>query len=623
MRRLKHGFLSASDVLVFIILMFIKVISLNFAIKVINQSTGWLILGCLGSVILIASITSIFPKGKRLKLMILFDIIISCILMIDLVYNRYFYDVTSVALIKQAGLAGEVKSSVGALIHVTDFLYLIDIIALIPLYKIVKARIDKLPKVSIKFRAALLVVLMVTGYTLSYNSVEALNKSQPGILKTLYDKKYVVATIGDLNFHVVDFYKYLSNNVLKNQKLTDNEVEQVNQWYKNKNKSIKNIEYAGKMKGKNLIVVQLEAFQGFVLNTKVNGQEITPNLNKLAKDSKVFDNYFYETSGGGTSDAEFLSNVSLLPVRDGSVYYQYANNEYDSMPKKFKEDGYYTSVMHSNRPGFWNRSNMYKSLGFDVYENEKNYNIDDVQGMGLSDKSFFKQSVEKMTAYKQPFYSFMITLSSHFPFKDSNDKIKDILNVGEFEGTLMGDYLKSVKYTDEAIGEFVNELKAKGLWDNSVVVFYGDHLAIPSDKKDQIAKLLYNKNDLTELEWRNAQKVVMMMHFPKNEIKGHSDITAGQMDLYPTIANLFGFKADYAVGQDLLNAKNGFYLNRDGVWADNNAIYLKDSDKVVNIKTGKEYEKNDYVNEFQKTLEYYTNSDATIIHNLIPSFKKK
>ncbi|WDC85799.1 sulfatase-like hydrolase/transferase [Caloramator sp. mosi_1] len=124
--------------------------------------------------------------------------------------------------------------------------------------------------------------------------------------------------------------------------------------------------------------------------------------------------------------------------------------------------GYFTSVMHANRPGFWNRVNMYKSLGFDIYENENTFNIDDIQGLGLSDKSFFKQAVAKMKEYDKPFYSFLITLSSHYPYKDSQNRLNNIINTGEFEGTIIGDYIKSAKYTDEAIGDFIDMLKKRG-----------------------------------------------------------------------------------------------------------------------------------------------------------------
>jgi phosphoglycerol transferase MdoB-like AlkP superfamily enzyme len=405
------------------------------------------------------------------------------------------------------------------------------------------------------------------------------------------------------------------------QHLKDEEKKEVKAWYDNKNQET-GPKYTNTMEGKNLIIVQLEAFQSFVLERKVNGQEITPNLNKLAKQSLVFDNYYYQTAWGGTSDAEFLSNISLLPARDGAVYYIYPGNTYDSMIKELEKKDYYTSVMHANRPGFWNRAAMYKNIGFDTYESEDQFNIDEVQCLGLSDKSFFRQAVDKMDKYDKPFYSFLITLSSHFPFKDSQNKLDNILDVGEFEGELMGDYLKAVKYTDEAIGEFIQDLKDKGLWDNSVVVFYGDHSAIPEDKKGQLARLLYGRDNMSDLEWFEAQKVVMMAHFPNEEIKGRSDITAGQMDLYPTIANLFGFDAKYSLGRDLLNSDDGFVVTRAGMWANNEVAYIKPIDKVLDLKTGEEKNREDYKAMFEKAQAYLKNSDAIIENDLICQFDK-
>lgn len=621
MKRFRSMLLSVSDIFIFSIILFLKVISLNYGLKLVDHQDKQLMLGCLGSVLLIAALLSIFDIKKRVKLLIAADAIISLILMADLVYNRYFYDVTSVALLKQVKLVGEVKDSVKALIRPRDFVYFIDLLVLIPLYNKFKVKINSFSgRLTIKFRAAMLTMLLILGYSFSYNSVLALQRDQPDILKTFYDKKYIVKKIGGLNFHIFDFYRYISNDVLNKNKIGEEEKNEINQWFGEK-ESAKVKKYDGVMEGKNLIVVQLEAFQGFVLNKSINGQEITPNLNRLAKESLVFDNYFYQTAWGGTSDAEFLTQNSLLPAREGAAYYQYAGNTYDSMVQQFKNKGYYTSVMHANRPGFWNRTNMYMSLGFDKYESEKDYAIDDTQGLGLSDKSFFKQSVDKIEEYKSPFYSFMISLSSHFPFKDQDDKIKDILDVGEFEGQLMGDYLKSVRYTDEAIGELIENLKKEGIWDNSVVVFYGDHSAIPFEKRDQIARLLYSKNDLTPLEWFEAQKVVAIAHFPEGKIKGHKSITGGQMDMYPTLSNVFGLEAKYALGRDLLNNKDGFIVLRDGTWANNNVVYLKSIDKVVDRKTGKELNNDDYISEFEMAYNYLRHSDAVIENNLIKGFK--
>jgi lipoteichoic acid synthase len=611
------------DVLLFAAIIFLKAINLNFVMGLKDKySFIFLVLGVIGSVLILVSIGCLFKNKARVIFLFILDFLVSLILLTDIVYNRYFSDVTSVALIKQAGLVGEVGDSVQSLLHLSDILYFIDFPVLIFIFIMIRRNMSFKEALSAIQRTACFAVVFILGLSLSYVSARALDKNQPGILRTLYDKKYIVKNIGDINFHGFDIYRYVNGNLLKRNKISDEEKQDIKKWYDDKN-SVSNQKYYGSMEGKNLIVVQLESFQGFVLNRSVNGQEITPNLNKLSKESLVFDNYYYETAWGGTSDAEFLSNVSLLPYRDGSVYYQYAGNTYDSLISSLKSKGYFTAVMHANRPGFWNRVQMYKSLGFDKFESQDNFKQDEKLGMGLSDESFFKQGVQKMKNYDKPFYSFLISLTSHFPFKDGSGKIEGMLDAGPYEGELIGDYMKAARYTDYAIGEFIKALKAEGLWDNSVVVFYGDHASIPYEHRDQLAKLLYNKNDLTPLEWFNAQKVVSLIHFPNEEIKGHSTMTAGEMDLYPTLANLFGVKYSYALGRDLLNSKDGFMVTRDRGWADNNVAYVQSIDKVLDIKTGKELNKDDYAAQFEKAQKFREISDKTIENNLIHYFREK
>lgn len=610
------------DVTIFIVLMFVKLLSVNITLK-LGGLSQYTLIGCLGSILVIASIAMIFTKRIRIPILFVFDLIITIIIYIDNVYNRYFLDVTTIGLVKQLGLVGDVSGSVFSLISLFDILYIVDIILLIVLY--IKYR-DKLDFSNFKISKRLItfIITILVGFGLSVLSVKGLEKVQVGILKTFYDKKTIVREIGLLNYHVIDINKYINSYVLKKSSITEGEKKEVETFFNNKEKEkLVNPKYYGVAKGKNLIVLQLEAFQGFVLNKKINGVEITPNLNKLAKESLNFPNYYFQTSLGGTSDAEFLSNTSLLPAKEASVYYQYANNEYNSLPKLMKSQGYYTSVMHANKPGFWNRQEMYKSLGFDTYENEKNYKMDDIKILGLSDKSFFKQNIEKLKSYKEPFYSFMITLTSHYSFKDAKHPLNYDVNVGDLEGSLIGDYIKTVKYTDEAIGEFIEQLKKEGLYDNTVIAIYGDHSAVSSDKRDQLAKVVYGKDTISDLEWQEAQKVVSMIHIPGTDLKGDMNIAAGQYDLYPTLANLFGLDAKYTLGQDLLNTEDGFVVTRAGNFYTNNLIYVKSEDKLYDRKTGKELDKKNYRKYFDKMNTYFTVTDRVIENDLMRVFNSK
>ena len=611
------------DVLIFITIISIKAISINFNFQIYD--TGYLVIAivaCIGSASIAACILPSIGVKKRLFIFIIIDFLVSLLFVIDVVYNRYFSDVTSAALINQAKLIGDVESSVTELIHITDFLYFIDIPFVILYY----IRYEK-PRVlngslTYKKNYKSSALLLVLGILITLGSFKLLNIDQPGIMKTMYDKKYIVKFVGDLNFHIVDLYRYIGRNALKNKKLPEKELDSITSWYQSKNgKDNSSKKYFSSMKGKNLIIVQLESFQGFVLNRTINGQEITPNLNKLAKESMQFTNYRYEVGMGGTSDAEFETNVSLLPIKDGSVYYQYPGDYYDSLPKELKSIGYFTSIMHANKPGFWNRENMYMSLGFQDYENEKNYVQNDTVCLGLSDKSYVKQSIEKLKKQKQPFYTFMITLSSHYPFKDK--QFESQLNVGEFQGKLIGDYLKSVKYTDDALGDLIEGLKESGLWDNSVVVFYGDHNAIPAYKKEELSQLIYGRTNMSDKEWFDLQKIVMMMHFPGSQIKGVNTSECGELDLYPTVANLYGINPKYVMGRDLLNTSSGPVLIRKyGYWIEGNVAYVKDSDKLYDLNTGKELSKSDYTKYFNDVDKYYDISDNVIEHDLIKKFEQ-
>ena len=166
--------------------------------------------------------------------------------------------------------------------------------------------------------------------------------------------------------------------------------------------------------------MQLEAIQQFVIGTKFNGKEITPNLNKFINDSAYFENFYYQIGAGNTSDAEFLANTSLYPLNEGAVYFRFPANTYESTANLLKKQGYATYAAHANNPSFWNRMEMYKALGFDKFINSKSLVLDEFLGWGLSDMSFLKQSLNKIDV-SRPFYGFFITLSSHYPFNYFED----------------------------------------------------------------------------------------------------------------------------------------------------------------------------------------------------------
>ena len=134
-------------------------------------------------------------------------------------------------------------------------------------------------------------------------------------------------------------------------------------------------------KGKNLIVIQLEAFQDFVINAYYNGQEITPNLNRLLEnDTLYFDRYYSNTGKGNTADAEFSSLNSLYPLIDGEIYRLYEDNTFRGLPWLMREQGYRAFAVHGFEGEFWNREYAYPYQGFEDYISMEDLEQDEIIG---------------------------------------------------------------------------------------------------------------------------------------------------------------------------------------------------------------------------------------------------
>ena len=156
------------------------------------------------------------------------------------------------------------------------------------------------------------------------------------------------------------------------------------------------------------------------MKTSFNGVEVTPNLNKLASDGIYFSNFYAQESVGTSSDSEFTFNTSLLPATSGTIAINYWDREYTTIQKLLKEKNYYTFSMHGNNCTFWNRNLLHQQFGYNkFYCYTNDYNIDETIGLGLSDKSFFKQSVDKIKNINKQYnnwYGTMIMLTNHTPF---------------------------------------------------------------------------------------------------------------------------------------------------------------------------------------------------------------
>lgn len=373
----------------------------------------------------------------------------------------------------------------------------------------------------------------------------------------------------------------------------------------------KNGELFGIARGRNLIVIQMEAMQNMLIGKVYNGQEITPNLNRLIKEqgSIYFDNFYQQIGSGNTSDAEFAINNSLMGSIESFTYQLYQGNYLKGLPWILKEAGYRTAVLHGYDKTFWNRENMYPVVGFDTYISNDQLVNDHIEGIGggnivgISDHAFFQQAaeyLEEMDEKTYPFYSFLITLSSHNPFY-LPESLQGLELMPQDQDNIMGNYLNAEHYADQCLGEFLDALKKNGLYDDSVIALYGDHFGL-TKSDEQIAEKVTDFLGY-EYDYDIMLNIPLIIHIPGYSENQTVSISGGQLDFMPTVCYLLGIEEldTLYLGQNLLTADRGFVagqthmlkgsfikddlvfeISRDGVF-DNSRAYDRITREEIDI----------------------------------------
>ena len=287
-----------------------------------------------------------------------------------------------------------------------------------------------------------------------------------GYLFSNYDPTDTARYFSSVGYHIFDIINTYKDS--KPYKLTDEDKSQISQFFNEKEK-LENNEYAAMFKGKNLIVIQVESLESFLINKKVNGQEITPVMNNLIKEGLYFPNIYEQVNEGTSSDADLMINTSMYPLRRGSTFFRYPGAAYNSLPNLLEEEGYDTAAIHPDKGSFWNYASGLRGIGFDTFIDYYSFEIDEEIGLGLSDESYFRQVVPMLKDLKNPFYAFTVTLTSHGPFDLPEEK--RALEIDEtLDENILGGYFQSINYTDRQIGNFLSQLDKEGLLDNTVIV---------------------------------------------------------------------------------------------------------------------------------------------------------
>ena len=331
-----------------------------------------------------------------------------------------------------------------------------------------------------------------------------------------------------------------------------------------------NSDYFGIAKGRNVIYLHLESLQQFVIDYKLNVDgveyEVTPFLNSLyhSQSTLAFSNFFNQVKAGKTSDAETMIETSLFGLNQGSFMVQYGgSNTQQAAPYILSQNGGYTSaVFHGNSASFWNRNNTYKQWGYNYFFDQSYFSEATEENSfqyGLNDKIMFADSIQYLEHLQQPFYAKFITVSNHYPYTSSliGDEIG--FPLADTPDETINGYFATANYLDASIKAFFDYLKATGLYENSIIVLYGDHYGISNSRNPDLAPLI-GKDSQTWSDFDNAmmQRVPYMIVVPGMTNGGISDTFGGEIDALPTLEHLLGIEANnyLQVGQDMLSSEH-------------------------------------------------------------------
>ncbi|WNS43387.1 LTA synthase family protein [Paenibacillus sp. MMS20-IR301] len=514
----------------------------------------------LAPVLLVMGVLALITPGRMKKAVFWsLNIILSLLFFAASVYFNHFGSVPTYLALYELNQVFQVKESVESTIELVDYLFFADLAAVM-LYSLFRRwkhgsvrHFSSQPSRSA--RRVYLVVLLVAiigGGSLSVYSID----SARGITNELVQAE----SAGFLNYEVVAALKAQEDNGLIGTgdiNETIAKIAALEATYPYRDSAGGLPVYFGSQSGKNVIIIQMEAFQNFPLHQSLDGQELTPVLNSLADEGFYFPRVYQQIGPGNTSDAEFMSNTSIYPIGTLAMSTGFGDRELPSLPRLLRDQGYEAYTFHVNKVGFWNRNELYPALGFNGYYDKGYFNNDHFNAFGASDEQLYATAVDKLAALQKkgtPFYAQLVTASSHHPFQIP-DSFKKITVPDNLQGTMLGDYLTAINYTDYAIGTLVERLKQQGLWDNTVLVMYGDHFGLqPKDvPAEQVEEALGTPYD----ERVSRFNIPLIMHVPGMTQGSVVERTGGQLDILPTVANLLGVSLKdegfTAFGHDLLN----------------------------------------------------------------------
>ncbi len=345
----------------------------------------------------------------------------------------------------------------------------------------------------------------------------------------------------------------------------------------------------------NFVIVQVESMDSNIVKQKYNDQYVMPFLAGLMETSIYYPYTLSYHQGGGTSDTEFSIINSIQPLDSFPAIKLSTYSHSNSFVSKLKNASYETMAFHGNVGTFYNRDISFHKMGFSKFYDIKSMKFED-EGWGAPDHKVFDFAFNKMQQAKQPFCSYVITMTSHGPFEScrnyyNNPRFNDI------EDEIVMNYYNSMSYVDESLKNFVNNIKAK--FPNTYIFIVGDHT--PNINEPEFYQSSFIDGD------KYLEFVPLFIVTPNNQNYVEKTQVASFLDISPTILECSGIP--YSVmsnGHNLLTLqKNTINIDLKGASYDRSWLF----EKMSNL----EYSEEEPI--WRKYLPNFIKSDLFEKHN--------
>jgi phosphoglycerol transferase MdoB-like AlkP superfamily enzyme len=571
----------------------------------------------LAALMLLMAPLVLLSRPRRFIALILLNFLVTTLVVADLVYVHFYGDVPSISNLVSISMLTSVASSIVELLKPEHAIWYVDVIigALIaPLY-LCAAR--PFPLLGRKRAGIVSAGMLGAAVLLSIPTLHLTWSDKTGFFAYTNLQREVCAKIGILPYHVSDLVTHLW---ARRRNVAEPELQRVRQYLDENHKQQTPSELFAVARGRNVILISAESLQAFPIGLEIEGQPVAPRLSAFARESLYFTNFFDQTHLGTTSDAEFMSLQSLYPLAVGVVSSGYASNRYRALPALLSQNGYSTISACGASGDFWNMKLMHSGFGFERSFFEDAFDIRERLGGWLADKEFFTQVLPILKQEKEPFMAFFLSSSNHHPYELPQDNRR--LNLGELEGTLLGNYMHSVHYFDEAFGEFLDQLREAGLLEKSVVVLYGDHQGFVDWA--ELARLLDIPERSQYHQLLVRKKVPLIIRLPHGHGAGVRNVAGGHLDIAPTLLSLVGVAGEsIMMGRDLTAGHAPLVVFRDGSFIDGDYYFINRFGPTSNsicfeLETGQRVDTGMLERKRGEALKRLEISDIIIRGDLIP-----